>query len=314
MRPHLPYNRPQWLFLCVGAGLLVLCLHSLWYGFTSERWPRVDAVMEVSTESHWGTGRTLPRVQFRYRYEVGGRSYTGERWRYKLYANTADSQINRQAYDVSAAVASYPPGSTVKVAVNPSDPADAVLEPGMSIDDQVYALFGLALVAIAILPGRPKHAAPAHEPHGRQMATGHRHATTAGVLIVVASILLLVGGYVLYRNAAGSFWPSATGKVLYRQLGTPGQPSATLRAYVRYEYEVDGSRYLGTAGTAGMPDAVKAWFTPKSVGAPVTVYYNPLDHGDSMVDTGVTWHDLGLPVLAVSLFGLAQWLRRRAAR
>jgi hypothetical protein len=309
MRPRLPRSRQKWFFLCAGGALLVACLHSLWYGFTSESWPRVDAVMEVSL-SHFPLSR-LARVEVRYRYETGGRRYTGSRWRYKLNADVPDMFVSRAAMEVGATVASYPPGSTARVAVNPSDPGEAVLEPGISIDDQIFAVFGLALVAIAVLPGRGRHAAmeDARAAHPKKAKPAPRSA--AGVITVLATIILLVGGYVFYRDAAGSVWPSVTGKVLYR-LRADGSWSVPRRAFVRYEYVVNGTRYLGETGYSGTADDMDAWFAPLKIGTAISVRYNPLDHGDSVIESHITWRDFSLPAVALMLYWLAGFLHRRA--
>jgi hypothetical protein len=74
------------------------------------------------------------RPEVSYRYRVGERELVGNRLNYEdLFASGADA--------ATEAVASFPPGTTVRVYYNPADPSDSLLRPGLNARQLFLALF-----------------------------------------------------------------------------------------------------------------------------------------------------------------------------
>jgi hypothetical protein len=78
-------------------------------------------------------------VSFRYRYQVGGSLFEGDRFRYN---NAPSSSWDREWAE--SLVAAHPVGSKVQVYYNPANPADAVLDRGLSGRDVVLVLVWLS--------------------------------------------------------------------------------------------------------------------------------------------------------------------------
>lgn len=93
----------------------------------SRDWPSTAGTVEAADVTMRSEGNENKRfgAQVRYRYEVAGRAYTGERVSF-------ESGLSPVRGLAEAAVARYAPGSTVRVFYDPARPDRAVLEPGGS--------------------------------------------------------------------------------------------------------------------------------------------------------------------------------------
>ena len=101
----------------------------------SRHFPAVSGVVtHPEVKTHRGSkGSVSYEAAIEYRYEVGGRTFTGKRWRYTH--NSPGREL------VSALVAAHPEGSTLPVYYNPNDPADSLLSPDLIGLDFMGALF-----------------------------------------------------------------------------------------------------------------------------------------------------------------------------
>lgn len=134
-------------FAAAGIGIFVLMVVSPLYDWARmQTWQPVAAQVESATlQSHHGSkGGTTHSVSVRYRYEVGGVSYTGQRAAIHERADNIGSfqeQLGRRLKGAQRT------GTPVQVWVNPARPAESIadrsLRPG---------LLGLAL-GIAVLCG-----------------------------------------------------------------------------------------------------------------------------------------------------------------
>ncbi|MEO5821002.1 MAG: DUF3592 domain-containing protein [Vicinamibacteraceae bacterium] len=105
------------LFVAVGTGFgYVLSARPLYLAWQARSWTPTacDVVSSRIVESD-GTSR----ADIVYRYEVGGRRYTADRYNF-VPGLTGDSTV-------PAAVASHPPGATFECYVDPDDPSRAVI-------------------------------------------------------------------------------------------------------------------------------------------------------------------------------------------
>jgi hypothetical protein len=85
-------------------------------------------VVSVRINLHRGSkGGVSYHPAFLYRYEINGRSYEQERYRYDNFPD--------DYYSVKEIVTAHPAGSGIAVYYNPDDPADTVLSPGVVAGD-----------------------------------------------------------------------------------------------------------------------------------------------------------------------------------
>jgi hypothetical protein len=117
------------------------------------------------------------------------------------------------------------------------------------------------------------------------------------VIMMLAGVgICLFGAYRWQQFNAMAAWPSTQGKVLRSQLrASDGLKSAD----VEYEYRVIGTRYVSTHRSAGISDSdtnADDIVTVYPVGESVTVFYNPENPQEAMLERGNN-------VLALALIG-----------
>lgn len=137
--------------LAVAIGLLLagtgLAGYGVWLGLAgarTARWPRVQGMIVRSTLLNPPTGTDAdappPELAVLYRYEVGGKTYFGQRLR--IGGNVA----------LHGEGAWYRKGGPASIAYHPRNPARSVLDPGL--DETMVArwvLPGLFLLAFGVL-------------------------------------------------------------------------------------------------------------------------------------------------------------------
>jgi hypothetical protein len=313
LRP--PRGRKQWIIFIAGIVLLCFCLDHLWWGYSSTRWPRVDAVITES-KAHYPLQSSV-YLELRYAFDCGNKQCTGDRWRYKFFSDQPDWIYTRHRPNIVAvAAAAHPKGQHVKVAVKPGDPSESVLEPGVSGDDVTLALFGLLLVLSVTVSrrGDRRAAKSASSIGSSDVHPGPRKRSgSALTLALIGSVLMVVSIYQIYRGMAGFLWPQTHGTVVHQHWGSNhGSLSVVYFALVDYEYFVDGTRYLGETSNAGSHSYIKDWIAPLQAGAHVTVHYNPRNVSDSEIEIGISWRHILLPAFAMLFFGIA-WLLQKVA-
>jgi hypothetical protein len=115
-----------WLFVVCGAVLLGWEISEILDSRASMHWPRVAGSILKSeiVEKREMEGDILYGAHIRFEYAVGAKHYASERIRFG--GHWAHSSRHR----AKSLVGRYPGGASVCVAYDPSDPANAVLEPG----------------------------------------------------------------------------------------------------------------------------------------------------------------------------------------
>jgi hypothetical protein len=106
-------------------------------GLASNQWIRTSGVILAAQI----VGSKPPRITVRYRYAVRGVEHLGTSVRASEPDDLAD------ASDLLA----YPKGRTVSVYVNPSHPAQAILERGVQTTSLVFLLLAVAIAAFVSL-------------------------------------------------------------------------------------------------------------------------------------------------------------------
>ncbi|MCA9270730.1 MAG: DUF3592 domain-containing protein, partial [Planctomycetales bacterium] len=109
----------------------------------SRDWPSAPGVItrsEVATAR--SNGKTMYSFDVVYRYSVDGREFTSSN---VFFGGNGSSSHSTGAHKVAAR---YPRGGKVDVYYDPSEPANAVLEPGAHW--QSYAVFGAGLIFLVV--------------------------------------------------------------------------------------------------------------------------------------------------------------------
>ncbi len=137
------------VFVFIGAVLLLLGGWSAKLGFETTKWPQVAAAVvdtKVSvSEDRNHDSRHEPRdslvLTIAYVYDFGGREYTASGRERGVLGLENQAQTRKLT-------ASLFPGARVTVAVNPDDPAEAYMAPGVS--SLAYMSGGVGLVVLLI--------------------------------------------------------------------------------------------------------------------------------------------------------------------
>lgn len=109
-------------------------------GMQSASWPLIEAKV-LDSKIVQGSSRRGAYAHVTYTYAIAGRNYSGSQTTFTLLA-----------YSVDAIAGSAPKGATVKVAVNPSNAAEAVLVPGFSwLDLGMIVIAWVVAVAGAVV-------------------------------------------------------------------------------------------------------------------------------------------------------------------
>lgn len=129
-----------------------------------------------------------------------------------------------------------------------------------------------------------------------------------GLLILAGGIGLLAWGMTRYFDAAASSdWPTVPGKVLSSEVKvsrtkTKSKNKTTFGANIRYQFQVNNQDFEGTQVSFGdystndrsHADAIVKRY---AVGSVVTVYYNPDEPGNCVLEPGINWVVYLLPIM-----------------
>lgn len=166
----------------------------------AEQYPTVTGVISHSemTQKRGSKGKTSYGIDLRYSYEVAGKKYESNRYRYDE-DNSSDSRHARQVVGELSA------GTKVPVYYNPNDPSDAVLSPGIGGNSLFMLLFltpfNLIAVMFLSLPFVGKWARLKYPDSGGvrtwKEGTKHRARLTDAPALVTAAITLAGGAFLL---------------------------------------------------------------------------------------------------------------------
>ncbi|MFL5345297.1 MAG: DUF3592 domain-containing protein [Hyalangium sp.] len=143
-------------FICavlaaVGVGLLVAGLRDAWRAARTQRWPTASGTVvsaeelqhrrELPAEAGGGS-RIHYEARVHYEYLVG-RVHIGS-----TVIRLGPTESSSEA-GVQSTLARYLPGQQVRVAYNPQDPTESVLEPGLHPLDFTRSVVGGVLLVLA---------------------------------------------------------------------------------------------------------------------------------------------------------------------
>lgn len=152
------------LFLLAGLGLLPFLGRPVVQAIGARSWPEVPCtILESRVESHSGDDSTTYSVEVRYEYEVDGRLYRSDRYRFMGGSSSG--------YDGKAeVVAGLPAGSRKVCYVDPKDPSRAVLDRSLgawvllSLIPLLFIAVGLAGVVSSVRKAWRGRGRPAEAP------------------------------------------------------------------------------------------------------------------------------------------------------
>lgn len=127
-----------------GLGLLAFAGWVAWAGARTGSWPRAKGKVVSATIAHAGADdEESPRLDVSYIFQVGGKTYSGDRLR--IGGNTVGAdQISETAW--------YHAGREVWVAYDPADPRVNVLDPGLDESTVLrWAAPGVVCLIIGLL-------------------------------------------------------------------------------------------------------------------------------------------------------------------
>ena len=129
-----------------GAGVASYSLWAVWGGLRSRAWPTVpgEIARHRVEESMSDDGRRYKPVTA-FRYQVDGRPYINER----VHFGPVWFDVSSESA-LASARGELPVGRKVVVHVNPSDPTDSVLEPGVTPGMFVFLAFGLFFLGLGL--------------------------------------------------------------------------------------------------------------------------------------------------------------------
>ncbi|MEZ4733989.1 MAG: DUF3592 domain-containing protein [Caldilineaceae bacterium] len=116
------------------------------------------------------------------------------------------------------------------------------------------------------------------------------------LFVVVGGVSLFLGVRQITRANASQSWPAVTGVVtvseLGKHLGNDRNDATTYSADISYDYRVNDRDYINGAVTFGSvsssePSSARRVLQRYPVGHAVTVYYNPVNPGEAVLEPGV---------------------------
>lgn len=293
----MPRAGHAWFALIIGLVFTLLGGVPLIFGLWSYTWNQADGVVTYSKPYNYARWY---EVDLRYKYTYQGREYSGDTYRYRFVMDRLESS------EVDRVQARYPVGEKVRVAVNPWQPAQSVLEAGVEWNDFVWPPIGIFFLVFAFRIDRRR--APAEK------TAIKRRFSTATVLCVIGAGLVLYGVNTLATAWRSSQWPVIDGKVFHSVArGAPGGHEVQLW----YEYHVQGTRYVSDGYRVGgnissFEQVAREAVARYPAGRVVKVYYNPGNPGDAILQPGVWYGNFVLPGVGIVLL-ICAWVAKKLA-
>jgi hypothetical protein len=130
--------------------------------------------------------------------------------------------------------------------------------------------------------------------------------------------LILIGAFDLHKASRAKTWPTAEGRILSSSLRERNDGEGTsYEVAILYEYFVNGRAHRSDVwrvrpGSSSFTKAATAAVERYPVGAAVTVYFNPEDPADAMLEPGkISWSLIfgGLAFAGSGVMGFVHLLR-----
>jgi hypothetical protein len=276
----------------------------------ASQWDRIEGVITVSRvdqpPSHISDDLNDATPVIRYRYRAGGQELESDQVRIGGVALMTRVRAG-------GLVARYPVGARVDVHIDPNDPKNVLLEPAQQGNLTALIVFAIVFGFIAAI-------LTAHSIAGHVLYTSNGAPLFVfgmpilALLGAVASVVAFVRGR---RQARASMrWPTVAGTITTSDVieeAIENKDEDKTRTGKTYRYQVDlryayhlGKRdYVGTAanwgGTAiyGLREMAEKAASRYNVGQPVTVYYDPEQPSNAVLEPESREGSLALLIVAV---------------
>jgi hypothetical protein len=319
---NLMLDAHQLLWTQIAAGVCLLIFASLLFNLfrmrsrmqSARSWGKVEGVITVSKvdqpREHTSDDLNDATPVIRYRYRVGGQDLEGDQVAIGGQPLTTRVLAGRL-------IARYPVGAHVDVHVDPNNPKNAVLEPGRAGNISALIVFAATFgFAGAILA---THAIAGHVLYTRNGVPLFAFALPAVALLgAVLSVAAFVRGRRL--ASASARWPTAAGivttsGVIEEQFEDKRDDDKSVmrkkisryQVDLRYAYRVGKRDFVGTAagwgwtGIFGLRELAEKAAACYPQGQPVTVYYDPEQPGNAVLDPSNRQGSLA-PLILAAIF------------
>lgn len=294
----------QLLWTQIAAGVCLLIFGGLLLNLVRMRsrmqaagnWNRVEGVIIASEveqpPTHVSDDLNDASPVIRYRYRVDGRDLESDQVGIGGQPMTTRVLAGRQ-------VARYPVGAHVDVYVDPTNPAEALLEPGPQANIAAQLAFTITFGFIAAI-------LIAHAIAGKVLYSANGVPLFAFALPFVAILAAVLGVVAFVRGrqvaSASARWPTASGtittsSVIDEQIeDRSDSDKAVIRTIhrfqvdLRYAYRVAQRDYVGTnvnwnwTAVYGLRELAEKAAGRYVQGQPVTVYYDPARPGNAVLE------------------------------
>jgi hypothetical protein len=294
----------QLLWTQIGAGVCLLLFGGMLFNLLRMRsqmqaashWDKVEGVITVSRvdqpPAHVSDDLDDATPIIRYRYRIGGQDLESDQVRIggvPLMTRVLAGGL----------VARYPVGAHVDVHIDPNDPKNALLEPTQQSN------LG-ALIALTVVFGVIAATLTAHSIAGHVLYTSNGVPLFVFALPILVLLFAVLGVVAFVRGrrqaSASARWPTVAGIVTTSDVIEEAiedkendDKSFIRKTYryqvdLRYAYQVGKRDFVGTeanwGGTAiyGLRELAETAAGRYSVGQPVTVYYDPEQPGNAVLE------------------------------
>jgi Protein of unknown function (DUF3592) len=314
----------QLLWTQIAAGVCLLIFAAMLFNLFRTRsqmqaageWDKVEGVITVSMvdqpAAHVSDDLNDATPIIRYRYRTGGQDFEGDR-----IAVGGQPMMTRVL--AGKLIARYPVGARVDVHVDPNDPKNALLEPAQQGNLAARLAFTIVFGLIAAVLA-------AHSIAGHVLYTGNGVPLFAFALPILALLGAVFGvaAFIRWRRlaAASARWPTVAGivttsgvieEVIEDKSNDDKSFIRKIHRYqvdLRYAYQVGKRDFVGTAAgwgwTAiyGLRDVAEKAASRYQLGQPVTVYYDPEQPGNAVLEPDNRQGSLA-PLIAAAICAVA---------
>jgi hypothetical protein len=294
----------QLLWTQIGAGICLLIFGGMLFNLfrmrsqmqAAKNWDMVEGVITVSKveqpSEHVSDDLNDASPVVRYRYKLGGQDLESDR-----IAIGGQPMMTRVL--AGKLVGRYPVGARVDVHIDPNDPKSALLEPARQANLT-------ALLAFTIVFGFIAAILVAHSIAGHVLYTSNGAPLFAFPLPILALLGAVFGVVAFVRGrrlaSASARWPTAAGIVTNSGVIEEAiedkrndDKSFIRKTYryqvdLRYAYQIGKRDFVGTSAnwgwTAvyGLRELAEKAASQYRQGQPVTVYYDPEQPGNAVLD------------------------------
>ena len=314
----------QLLWTQIAAGVCLLIFAGMLFNLFRTRsqmqaaseWDKVEGVITVSMvdqpAAHVSDDLNDATPIVHYRYRAGGQDFEGDR-----IAVGGQPMMTRVL--AGKLIARYPVGARVDVHVDPNDPKNALLEPAQQGNLAARLAFTIVFGLIAAVLA-------AHSIAGHVLNTGNGVPLFAFALPILALLGAVFGVAAFIRGrrlaSASARWPTVAGivttsgvieEVIEDKSNDDKSFIRKIHRYqvdLRYAYQVGKRDFVGTAAgwgwTAiyGLRDVAEKAASQYQMGQPVTVYYDPEQPGNAVLEPDNRQGSLA-PLIAAAVCAVA---------